>query len=68
MKYKNVIYLILFSLTAVVASWCVPDLVKKMVYDSNGYPLMYYSARLKELCIIDFRERKDAFGCVCPAA
>ena len=42
MKYKNVIYLILFSLTAVVASWCVPALVKKMVYDSNGYPLMYY--------------------------
>ena len=35
MKYKNVIYLILFSLTAVVASWCVPALVKKMVYDSN---------------------------------
>ena len=61
MKYKNVIYLILFSLTAVVASWCVPALVKKVVYDSNGYPLMYYSARLKELCIIDFRERNDAF-------
>lgn len=61
MRYKNVIYVMMLVLTAAVASWSVPALVKKIVYDSNGYPLMYYSARLKELCIIDFRDMKDAF-------
>ena len=42
MRYKNVIYVMMLVLTAAVASWSVPALVKKIVYDSNGYPLMYY--------------------------
>ena len=32
-----------------------------MTDDSHSYPLMYYSARLKELCVIDFREHKNSF-------
>lgn len=61
MKFKNIIYVTIFVLTTVITSWLVPALVKKIVYESNGYPLMYYSSRLKELCIIDFREMNDAF-------
>lgn len=51
---------ILVSVT-LLASWTVPTLVQKMTDDSHSYPLMYYSARLKELCVIDFREHKNSF-------
>lgn len=61
MRFKNIIYVAILVLTTVITSWSIPALVKKIVYESNGYPLMYYSSRLKELCIIDFREMKDAF-------
>ena len=61
MRFKNIIYVIILVLTTIITLWSIPALVKKMVYESNGYPLMYYSSRLKELCIIDFREMKDAF-------
>lgn len=61
MRFKNTIYVIILVLTTIITSWSIPALVKKMVYESNGYPLMYYSSRLKELCIIDFRETKDVF-------
>ena len=61
MRFKNIIYVTILVLTTVITSWSIPALVKKIVYESNGYPLMYYSSRLKELCIIDFREMKDAF-------
>ncbi|MBM6865485.1 DUF4857 domain-containing protein [Bacteroides caecigallinarum] len=61
MRFKNIIYVIILVLTTILTSWSIPALVKKMVYESDGYPLMYYSSRLKELCIIDFREMKDAF-------
>lgn len=61
MRFKNIIYVIILVLTTIITSWSIPALVKKIVYDSNGYPLMYYSSRLKELCIIDFREMKDSF-------
>lgn len=61
MRFKNIIYVTTLVLTTVITSWSIPALVKKIVYESNEYPLMYYSSRLKELCIIDFREMKDAF-------
>ena len=61
MRFKNIIYVAILVLTTVITSWSIPALVKKIVYESNGYPLMYYSSRLKELCIIDFREMNDAF-------
>ncbi len=61
MRFKNIIYVIILVLTTIITSRSIPALVKKIVYESNGYPLMYYSSRLKELCIIDFREMKDAF-------
>lgn len=61
MKFKNITYVIILVLTTLITSWSIPALVKKMVYESDGYPMMYYSSLLKELCIIDFRESKDAF-------
>lgn len=61
MKYKNIIFTVLLVSVTLLASWKVPVLVKKMTDDSHSYPLMYYSARLKELCVIDFREHKNVF-------
>lgn len=61
MRSKNTIYVIIIVMATIITAWTVPALIKKIVYDSNGYPLVYYSSRLKELCIIDFRETKDAF-------
>ena len=48
MRFKNIIYVAILVLTTVITSWSIPALVKKIVYESNGYPLMYYSSRLKE--------------------
>lgn len=61
MKLKNSIFIIILVFVTLFSSWMVPSFVKKMTDDSRAYPLMYYSSRLKELCIIDFRENKEAF-------
>ena len=61
MKYKSLIFSIILVSVTLLASWTVPALVQKMTDDSHSYPLMYYSARLKELCVIDFREHKNSF-------
>ena len=61
MKYKSLIFSIILVSVTLLASWTVPALVPKMTDDSHSYPLMYYSARLKELCVIDFREHKNSF-------
>lgn len=61
MKYKNYIYVLVWIFTILTAWWMIPSLVKKMTDAPNGYPFMYYSARIKDLCIIDFRNEKDSF-------
>lgn len=61
MKQKNTLYTVILVFATLFTSWTVPALVRKMTDDSKSYPLLYYSARLKELCILDFREMKDAF-------
>ena len=61
MKYKSLIFSVILVSVTLLASWTVPTLVQKMTDDSHSYPLMYYSARLKELCVIDFREHKNSF-------
>lgn len=61
MKHKNYIYVLAWAFTILIAWWIIPSLVKKMTDAPNGYPLMYYSARIKDLCIIDFRNVKDSF-------
>lgn len=61
MKHKNYIYVLVWSFTVLIAWWMIPSLVKKMTDAPSGYPLMYYSARIKDLCIIDFRNTKDSF-------
>ena len=53
MKYKSLIFSIILVSVTLLASWTVPALVQKMTDDSHSYPLMYYSAQLKELCVID---------------
>lgn len=72
MKYRNYIFGVILAFTTLVAWWVIPSLVEKMTDDSRSYPLMYYSARLKELCLIDFRNNKgtfqDAKGNVYPRA
>ena len=61
MKYKSLIFSIILVSVTLLASWTVPALVQKMTDDSHSYPLMYYSARLKELCVIDFRDIRIHF-------
>lgn len=61
MKQKNTLYTVILVFATLFTSWTIPALVRKMTDDSKSYPLLYYSARLKELCILDFREMKDAF-------
>ena len=62
MKYKNLIFIAIVAFTTLVGSWVIPSLAQKMTDESKGYPLMYYSARLKELCMIDFRTHPDFFS------
>lgn len=62
MKYKNLIFIAIVAFTTLVGSWVIPSLAQKMTDESKGYPLMYYSARLKELCLIDFRTHPDFFS------
>lgn len=62
MKYKNLIFVLIIAFTTLMGSWVIPSLVKKMTDESKSYPLMYYSARLKELCLIDFRNTPDTFS------
>ena len=38
MRFKNIIYVTILVLTTVITSWSIPALVKKIVYESNGYP------------------------------
>lgn len=61
MKLSKTIYTLILVFSTMFMMWVLPELVKRMTDDSKGYPLMYYSARLKELCMIDFRTHKDSF-------
>ena len=62
MKYKNLIFALIVTFTTLAGSWIIPSLVEKMTDESKSYPLMYYSARLKELCLIDFRNTSETFS------
>ena len=62
MKHKNLIFALIVAFTTLIGSWVIPSLVEKMTDEAKNYPLMYYSARLKELCIIDFRSTPDTFS------
>lgn len=62
MKYKNLIFVLIVAFTTLVGSWVIPSLAEKMTDESKSYPLMYYSARLKELCLIDFRQTPETFS------
>lgn len=62
MKYKNLIFALIIAFTTLTGSWVIPSLIEKMTDEAKNYPLMYYSARLKELCLIDFRNTPDTFS------
>ena len=61
MKHSKILFVFMVALTTMLSWWTVPSLVKKMTDSANPYPLMYYSARLKEICIIDFRKDSNKF-------
>ena len=58
MKYKKQIsYLILVFIT-ILGLWLIPSLVKKATYSPDNYPFMYYSSIMKELGVVDRKNKQ----------
>lgn len=38
--------------------WIIPSFVKKATYSPDNYPFVYYSSVLKELAIVDYKDKK----------
>lgn len=58
MKIKNSIYIIILLFITLIGMWGVPTLVQKATYTPDQYPFVYYSSVLKELCLIDYKNKK----------
>ncbi|MDR1525892.1 MAG: DUF4857 domain-containing protein, partial [Tannerella sp.] len=54
-KYTYYIILIFITLTGL---WVIPSFVKKATDSPDNYPFVYYSSIMKELGIIDYRDKK----------
>lgn len=59
MKYKKYIYILILLFFTLIALWAIPALIKKATYSPTRYPFMYYSSVLKELCFVDFQNKKE---------
>lgn len=60
MKQKKQIYILILVLTTLVGLWGVPALVKKITYSPESYPFVYYSSIIKDLCLIDYKNKDKA--------
>lgn len=58
MKHQKKIYYTILILTTLIGLWMIPSLVKKATYTPDSYPFVYYSDGLKELAIIDYKDKK----------
>ena len=59
MKQKKTIYIIILLLTTLTGMWAIPSLVKKITYTPDDYPFVYYSSILKELCLVDYKNKEN---------
>lgn len=58
MKLHNRIYIFILLFITLVGMWAIPALVKKATYKPDQYPFVYYSTMLKDLGIIDYKNKK----------
>ncbi|NDV67043.1 DUF4857 domain-containing protein [Bacteroides sp. 224] len=58
MKFKNNIYYIILIFFTLIGVWAIPSLVKKATYSPDSYLFVYYGAILKDLGIIDYKDKK----------
>lgn len=58
MKHKKKIYYVILIFATLIGLWAIPSLVKKATYSPDDYPFVYYSSMLKELGIIDYKDKK----------
>lgn len=58
MKHQKKIYYIILVFITLVGMWMIPSLVRKATYTPDSYPFVYYSSMLKELGIIDYKDKK----------
>ena len=56
-RKKYTYYIILIFIT-LVGMWVIPSFVKKATDSPDNYPFVYYSSVLKELGIVDYKDKK----------
>ena len=57
MRKKYTYYIILIFIT-LIGMWVIPSFVKKATDTPENYPFVYYSSILKELGIVDYKDKK----------
>jgi hypothetical protein len=58
MKNKKKIYYVILVFATLIGLWLIPAFVKKAAFSPDNYPFVYYSSVLKELGIIDYKDKK----------
>lgn len=58
MNFKNIVYIIILLFATLIGMWAVPALVNKMTYSSDQYPFVYYSTILKEIGLVDYKNKE----------
>lgn len=58
MKLKNNIYIIILLFITLIGMWGIPALVHKATYTTDQYPFVYYSTVLKDIGLIDYKNKK----------
>lgn len=51
MKFKNIYFIVVISIVALVLAWAIPALVKVGTTTSQNYPFAYYSSVLQDFAI-----------------
>lgn len=52
------LYLFLLVFTTAIGLCIIPELIKKITYTPSTYPFVYYSSILKDLCFVDYKDKK----------
>lgn len=58
MKSQNKIAVLILLLTTSVLMWIIPEIVKIATISPTNYPFVYFSSKLKGLCLIDFSNKE----------
>lgn len=58
MKHQKKIYLLILLFITLIGMWLIPSLIRKATYTPDNYPFVYYSSILKELGIVNYKDKK----------